>query len=301
MADNLKQFSRTYELSIGKPQSKGVSIEGDEKENKGVQISFSITKNINNTEDKDACQISLVNLSQDTLNYIKEESSAIQLKVGYEGDNRTLFQGIVQEIEGDDGMGGTDRVTTLRCVPGDSLIYKNTLSKSFPPNTTPKQIINHIIGNSESLVRASFNSEVIDKQFPFGYSIEGSAQDTLKELSRDFGFDWRIVGDKLFISDKDKYERSDSNSSERVFVLSPTTGLKGRPIYVKGDGREVEGSENKRKGVKFTSFINALIRPGSAVKVSDTQLPGVYRVNSVEYKGDWRGGDWDAVYTCSKI
>lgn len=298
-SDNNKQFRRTYELTIGDPQAKGVFINGDEENNEGLAINFSITKNIDNSKDNDRCSISITNLSEDSINYIKEKSSAVILKVGYNGDNKLLFQGIVQELETDDRTGNVDRVTSLRCVPADAFIYNSNVSKTFPENTTPRQIINYLIGNSQSLSRASFNSDNIDVSFPFGYSIEGSTQQVLKELARDFKFDWRISSDKLYISDPDKYEKP--NSVERAFLFTPNTGMIGRPIFVTGDGRDVEDSENRRKGVKFKSLINPLVRPGSAVKVQDTALKGVYRVNSVEYRGDWRGNSWEATYTCSKL
>lgn len=294
-----RQFRRTYELTIGEPRNKGILIEGVEAEKKGLQITFSVNKYIDNSKDNDKCSINITNLSEDSLNYIKEKTSAVILKVGYDGNNKTIFQGIVQELETDDRLGSVDRVTTLRCVTSDALSYQSNISKTFPPNTTPRQILNFLIGNSPTLKRASFNSDKIDKGFPFGYSIEGSSKQILKELALDFDFNWRIDGDKLFITDSNKYERPDS--VQRAFVFTPDTGLKGRPVYVTGDGRETEDAENRRQGVKFTSLINPLIIPGSAVKIKDTALEGVYRVNTVEYKGDWRGSIWDAVHVCSKL
>lgn len=294
-----RQFRRTYEITLGDPGETGITIEGNEELNKGLNLRFTITKNINNTTDNDRCSISLVNLSEDSINYISEGSSVIILKVGYNGDNKTIFQGIIQELETDDRTGDVDRVTTFRCLPASNFTYERNISRTFPPESTPRQVLNFIIGNSEGLSRSAFNSDKLDTPIPFGYSVEGSTNTVLKEISRDFGFHWRISGDKLYVNDPDKYEKPDS--VETAYVFSPDTGLKGRPVYVRGDGRDLESSENKRRGLKFTSLINPLVKPGSAIQIKDTALEGIYRVNSIEYRGDWRGNSWDAVCTCSKI
>lgn len=300
MADeNSRLFRRTYELVLGEPNDTGLRIEGNEEQNEGLQLQFSIKKTINNKDDQDKASISLTNLSDDSLNYVKETSSVVILKVGYGGDNKLLFQGVIQEIESDDRLSGEDRVTTFRCLPGTNASYKPTISRTFPEETTPRQVLESLVSDSESISQASFNSDYIDDPIPFGYSIEGSTSNTLKEMSRDFGFNFRIDGDKLYIADQNKYEKP--NSAQKAFVFSPVTGLKGVPTYVTGDGKEVKGAKNKRKGVKFTSLINPLVRPGSAVKLEDAPLEGIYRVNSVEYKGSWRGTTWDAVHLCSKL
>jgi|SRR5690554_657635 len=296
-----KQLKRTYELVIGKPNSgKGLQIIGDEDANEGLQIAFRISKNIDNKENSNESTIDIYNLSEDSIKYIQQDQMSIILKVGYKGTGNTLlFQGIVSEVETDDRSRQNDRKTTLRCVPADSLVYKPSISKTFPANTTPRQVINYLIGQTETITRASFNSENIDKTFPFGYPVEGSVKSILSELSRDFDFHWRIDGKRLYVNDPNKYQSP--NSVERAFEISPTTGLVGLPSYASPDGKRVKDDTVKKSGVKFRSLINPLIIPGSAVSLKSSTFDGIFRVNSVEYNGDWRGQTWTAEYYCAKL
>lgn len=299
MVDNV-QFKRSYELIIGTPNSgKGLQIIGDEDANKGLQISFQVKKHIDNKENSNTCSIDLYNLSEDSIKYIQKPNMAIVFKVGYNNDNKLLFQGMISEIDTDDRSSGNDRKTTLKCVPADSLTYRPTISKTFPANTTPRQIIMYLVGQSSTITKASFNSTKIDTKFPFGYPVEGNVKSILNELARDFQFHYRIDGKRLYVSDPDKYESP--NSVERAFQISPETGLLGVPTFSSSDGKKTKEDTDNRNGVKFRSLINPLITPGSAVSLRGSTIEEIVRVNSAEYKGDWRGNTWELTCHCSKL
>lgn len=294
------QYNRTYELIIGQVNSsKGLQIIGDEKNNLGLQISFRVKKHIDNKEKSNEASIVLYNLSEDSINYIQRPDTAVILKVGYNGANKSLFTGIVKEVDTDDRAGSTDRKTTLRCLPADPLVYKPNISKTFPANTSPRTIINYLVDQSPTLSRASFNSDVIDTKFPFGYTIEGNVRSILTDLSRDFNFQYRIDGQRIYVNDPDKFQSP--NSVSRAFVISPETGLINVPVYASADGKTTKDDKDRKDGVKFKSLINALLVPGSAVSIKDTSIVGVYRLNAVEYSGDWRGSKWQATCWCSKL
>lgn len=304
MENNL-QFKRTYELIIGEIGSrKGLQIIGDEDTNEGLQLTFSIKKNFNNAEQSNTCTIDLFNLSEDSIRYISKENSAIILKVGYKGNsgvssNKEIFRGIISEIETDDRSNRQDRKTSLKCVPADSITYQPRISKTFPANTTPRQIINYLVGQSGTIARASFNSSSIDTTFPFGYSVEGTVKSILNDLSRDYGFVFRVDGKRLYVNDPNRFQSP--NSVERAFVISPSTGLLGTPSFASSDGKKSEGDTTKKDGVKFRALINPLIKPGTAVSIKDTVLEGIFRVNTVEYNGSWRENRWEMICHCARL
>lgn len=294
------QFNRTYELIIGKPNSgRGLQIIGDELEKSGLQIDFNVKKNIDNKEQGNTCTIRITNLSEDSINSIQKKNLAVILKVGYNGDNKLIFSGIISEIETDDRSSGQDRVTSVKCVPADSQVYSPVISKSFPANTTPRVIISYLIGQSTALSKASFNSENIDKRFPFGYPVEGTVKQILNELARDFDFQYRIDGHRLYVNDPDKYQSG--NSIERAFVISPDTGLIGVPTFASSDGKKIKEDVTQKNGIKFKALLNPLLQPGQAVTLKDTTIKGTYRINSVDFNGDWRGNEWYATCHCAKI
>lgn len=294
-----RQFKRTYELLIGKPNGgEGLRILGDEDANDGLQLQFDINKNIDNKEQSNTCAIKLTNLSEASINSIRRRNSAVVLKVGYNGLNKVLFTGMTSEVDTDE-RASVDRVTTIKCVPADSLYYSPFISRTFPPGTTPREVIRFLIGQSPALSKASFNSENIDKKFPFGYPVEGSVQSIMNELARDFNFHYRIDGSRIYVNDPNKYQAP--NSVERAFVISPTTGLLGVPAFATADGKKNKDDVTARDGMKFKALLNPLIQPGQAVLLRDTTINGTFRVNTANYSGDWRGNTWDVTCYCSKI
>lgn len=296
-----RQLKRVYELIIGDPDNnKGLRIIGNEDEDEGLEIGFSIEKNLDNKENSNNSTIDITNLSEDSIEYIQKDSLAIILKVGYRGTTlNTLFQGLISEVDTKSRDSRQDRVTSLKCVPADNLTYQSNISKTFPPDTTPRQIITYLVGQSQTITRASFNSDNIDNPFPFGYSIEGSVKSVLNELARDFDFTYRIDGKRLSISDNNKYQSP--NSAQKAVKLTPTTGLLGVPTYSTDDGKKVDNAADKKKGVKFRALINPLIQPGSAVSLEGSAIEGIFRVNSAKYTGNWRGNRWEVECFCSKL
>lgn len=298
--EDILQFYRTYKLVIGSPETnKGIVITGDDAKDSGLQMKFGIKKHIDNSEKANEASIELFNLSEESINYIQKPDIAIFLYVGYNNNNKLLFQGIIKEVDTEDRASRRDRRTTLRCTPADSLVYQPSISKTFPANTSPREIVNYIVGQSPTLSKASFNSSNIDDKFPFGYSVSGTPKEILDDLARDYNLFYRIDGRRLYISDPNRYQSP--NSTERAFVISPSTGLLGVPVYASPDGKTNKDDTQRKDGIKFTALCNALIIPGSAISIKDTVINGIVRVNSCEYKGDWRGNTWQVTCWCSKL
>lgn len=293
------QFRRTYELLIGKPNGgKGFQVIGNEETEEGFQIQFDIKKNIDNKEQSNTCDIKLTNLSEKSINSIRVPNLAVVFKVGYNGNNKVLFTGMTAEVDTDE-RASSDRVTTIKCVPSNSLFYSPQISRTFPAGTSPRAVLEFLIGQSTSLSKASFNSSNIDKKFPFGYPIEGSIQEILSELARDFDFHYRIDGNRLYVSDPGLYQSP--NSVERAFVISPDTGLIGTPTFATADGKKNKEDKTAKDGVKFKALLNPLLHPGQAVSIKDTDITGTYRINTASFSGDWRGNEWSVTCHCSKI
>lgn len=300
MATPQYQFKRTYELIIGEPSTgNGLQIIGDEDKNEGLDIDFHIKKFLDNKESDNTADITITNLAEKTVNFIRKENIKIMLKVGYNGDNKLVFAGNVAEIENKERAGSVDKQTILRCIPDATVFYSPTISKTFPPNTSTRDILNFLTGQGSSVSKASFNSDNIDKTFPFGYTIEGTPKEILNDLSRDFNFHYRIDNGRLYVSDPNRYETE--SSKERAFLISPSTGLIDTPAYASPDGKKIKNAQTKKEGVKFKALLNPLIQPGVAVKLESSVISGVFRVNGVEMRGTWRGGEWSVTCWCAIV
>lgn len=299
MATPQSQFRRTYELIIGEPSTgDGLKITGDEAANEGLDIRFDIKKFVDNKGSDNTSDIYITNLAEKTLNFIKREGVKIILKVGYNGDNKVIYVGDVSEIESDQKAGKVDRETKIRCIPDANTHYSPTISKTFPSNTKVKTILNFLVGQG-TITKGSYNSRNIEKTFPFGYTIDGTPKQILNDLSRDFNFNYRIDNKRLYVSDPNSYETK--SSKDNAYLISPDTGLIGTPVYASPDGKKIKNAQTKKEGVKFSALLNPLIQPGQAVKLKSSVINGVFRVNSIEFKGQWRGGEWMVTCWCAIV
>ena len=301
MASPARQFRRTYELIIGDPSTgDGLQLIGDEANDQGLNIKFRIKKFLDNKESDNTAEITLVNISEKSVNFIKKEDIKIILKVGYDGDNKVVFIGNVSEIETKEKGDKVDKETVIRCVPDSNVYYVPEISKTFPEETSARDILNFLTRQGSSISKASFNSDNINKKFPFGYTIQGTPKEILDDLSRDFNFHYRIDGGRLYVSDPNKYETESSKS--KAILISDTTGLVDTPSYASADGKKIKNAQTKKEGVKFKALLNPLIQPGCAVKLESSTVNGVFRVNGVEMVGDWRSsGGWTVTCWCAIV
>lgn len=300
MAEPSYLFRRTYELIIGDPSTgDGLQIIGNEEDSQGLQLRFTVKKFLDNKQSDNTAEITLVNLAEKSIDFIKKEGIKIILKVGYNGDNKIIFAGDVSEIESNHKARDVDKETKIRCVPDSTVFYSPVISRTFPPNTSAKDILNYLTRQGSTISKAAFNSDNINKTFPFGYSVEGTAREILNEVSRDFNFNYRIDGKRLYVSDPNEYETQ--GAKERAALVSPTTGLIDTPVYASPDGKKIKNATTKKEGVKFKSLINPLLQPGQAVKLESSTISGTFRVNGIEFRGDWRGSDWSATCWCAIV
>lgn len=301
MAEPKYQFRRTYELIIGDTSSnEGLKIVGNEEEDEGLGLRFNIKKFLDNKKSDNSAEIVIINLAEESIDFIKKEDIKIILKVGYNGDNKVIFTGDVSEIETRQRGQNLDRETKIRCIPDSNVHYSPSVSKTFPANTSVRDILHYLTRQGTTISRASFNSTNIDKTFPFGYTISGTPKQILDDVSRDFNFNYRIDNKRLYVSDPNEYETK--SSKDRAYLISDTTGLVGTPSYASPDGKKIKDAATKKDGVKFSALLNPLIQPGQAVKLESSVVNGVFRVNGIEMSGDWRSADdWTVTCWCAIV
>lgn len=298
-----RQMHRTYEILIGdNDTSRGLLLDGDERDDEGFNVSFKISKKLSNRESSNESEITIENLSDANLNYIKTRTESIVVKLGYNGDNKIVFIGNISEIIEDDEAGSVTKRTTIRATPAITTVYDPNISRTFPAGSSARTIIQWLIGQNSQLVRASFNSETVDTTYPYGKAVEGTVKQILDEMSGELGFYYRIDNNRLYVSDQKAYQSP--NSVTRAFEVSPATGLVGIPVYASSDGKRITRKNKKnlqKDGIKFTSLINPLYQAGQAIVIKDAPLAGTYRINACEFSGDWSSTRWYVTCWCSAI
>lgn len=258
---------------------------------KGLQMKASIKKD--NNKDPNKSEITIVNLSDDTVNYINKNirnNVAVALAVGYEGQTLNLvFKGTVQWVS--DTFDGTDRNTTLHCVDGGINLSLARSSKSYPKGTKVSTIINDLVGDLGTPVG---NVKVdTDKTISSASVMCGSTSHYLESICRGNDHNFSIQDGSVFITPRSQM------FSARTSYISPDTGLLGSPQPfhndIKPTKKTTKSSKKAKKptdGVKFRCEVDGSLVPEKTVWLKSRDYDGGFKVVTVTHTLDYEGNEW---------
>ena len=99
-------------------------------------------------------------------------------------------------------------------------------------------------------------------------------------------------GDRYFIDNEQFFIiRKGETLETNVPIISPETGLLDTP-------------EKKASVMTFSTVINPEIKLGGSINLKSTtakHLNGSYRVETIQYKGDFSGSDWSQTCECVAV
>lgn len=280
------QFNREYRLQIGDAQA------GDGFVITDLEVKFHIKKVVNNKDEDDKCKLFIYNLSEDKLALLEVDYPVAIFSCGYQGNVLQIFQGDVIEVKTE--KKGPDRVTRIEVSPNYTELNHKLMSDIVPENGTVEDAI-EVIRRNTSLKRGTYKGSQLDDRIVYGYPLVGNPRQMLDQVCEVYKLDWRIEGKALFINSVDTV---DTNIKEQAPVVSETTGLIDAPYFFTGNESKSKDDSDKRSGVRFKALINPSVVPGSLVKVEYKGEENYYRVDEVQYRGDFRGNSWEMECLC---
>lgn len=275
-------FDRKYLLQIGDSESgDGISINN-------LQITFQVRKSINNKNKIDKASISIYNLSESSLAFLETEYAIAVFSCGYEkqDDVVRLFYGEITEIE--TKKKGVDRVTKIEITPSYSELTFKVMSELVPENGTVEDVF-EVIRKQTSLGKGVYKGAGLARRIIYGYPLSGTPKEMLDRVCSIYNLQWKIEGESLYIND---YSTVESDSQDLAPVISPSTGLLEKPYYFKDSDKKSTKDKKKTTGVKFTALINPNIIPGTLVRLDYEDESDYYKIEEVDYTGDFRGNNW---------
>lgn len=286
----MRFFDRKYLLQIGDPESGNALSIND------LQITFKVRKSVNNKEKVDKCSISIYNLSEESLTLLEESYTTAVFSCGYESQDNVvrLFFGEITEV--DTKKSGTDRVTSLNITPSFSELTFQIMSALIPENGTVEDVI-EVIRKETSLVKGTYKGSALTRPIIYGYPLSGTPKEMMDRVCDEYNLQWRIEGEALYINDALSVE---SEIKETAPVISPTTGLIDKPYPFTGSDRKSKNDDTKKSGIRFKALINPKVVPGTIVRVDYSGESNFYRVEEVDFAGDFRGDNWYMDCICSK-
>lgn len=261
---------------------------------KNLHMSFDILA----TRDSkpNTAQITVFNLSETTRSLFSKETTGIEFWAGYGDDIGMIFRGSWDKDVSifRHRKEGTDWLTEIETGDGLKEFQNTYFDKSYSAGTPATTIVKDITKAMGLPVIFDWTNT---KTLVSGAMFSGKAKDVLDDLATEYGFEWSSQHGSINVVDEGATMKSDPTA----VVLSPDTGLVGRPVITKS-------------GLEVTSLMLATIKPMRLIKLDPATVvtnlggkqeeiksgikpsaSGVYRVDRIRYHGNNFGGEFNCV------
>lgn len=237
---------------------------------KRIEIDFDIPFSTN--KEPDISEIDLYNLSESTINQIRDEGY-IYVNAGYR-DLQNIGNLLVGKIEDvTSTWEGTEKITKILASDGAKDMRNVEIEKTYAENTTSKDImtdLSNLLGYNIIAI-----NPVENKIYKRGKAIKGKAYDILKELATD-------TKSKMFI-DKNSIVIRDDEVGENVgFTLNKRSGLIGSPE------KEVDESDGKQTVYwRIKALLNSKFKTDAIINIESEYVKGQFRIVEGRHTGDF--------------
>ena len=250
-----------------------------------LEIDFDIP--FNDKEEPDVSEVTIYNLSEDSINEIKKQGYCI-VNAGYRemGNKACVVSGDIEDVTTD--WEGLDKVTKIKVSDGGKEWRQAKLNKTYAEGTKASLIMQDLCGVlGYEIVEIKPKEDITYK---LGKTIKGYCSDSLKRLVKD-------TKSKMYINKKRITIRDEKKGNDIGFLLNSETGLVGNPTLNKddsGDKTDLRNSEKKKKKNKeekktwkVICLLNAKIETDSIIKIESKTCNGQFRVVSGKHTKDF--------------
>ncbi|MDU3009551.1 MAG: hypothetical protein E7B42_01150 [Peptoniphilus harei] len=250
-----------------------------------LEIDFDIP--FNDKEEPDVSEVTIYNLSEDSINEIKKQGYCI-VNAGYRemGNKACVVSGDIEDVTTD--WEGLDKVAKIKVSDGGKEWRQAKLNKTYAEGTKASLIMQDLCGVLGYEVVEIKPKE--DITYKLGKTIKGYCSDNLKRLVKD-------TKSKMYINKKRITIRDEKKGNDIGFLLNTESGLVGNPTLNKDDSEdktdlresEKEKKKNKeeKKTWKVTCLLNAKIETDSIIKIESKTCNGQFRVVSGKHTKDF--------------
>lgn len=278
----LIQKNREYKLIIGDSKTTA-ALEID-----ALQVTFDISKSMNNKKKTNSASIEVYNLTDDQLKILDTDYPAAVFSAGYTntGGVKRLFAGQVNNVT--TRKSGTDRISQIQMGSGYTELNHEVLSQVVPPGKNVQDAIEEL-RKTIGADRGVYNGTNLNNQIIYGYPLSGTPKEMLDELSEKYNLNWQLDGEVLYVNNND---RANTENFNQAYVISEFTGMVEIPYRTTLNKGRSKKDKVKKPGVQFKILLNPAITAGDIIRLEDTLITGWYKVEDIRHTGSWRGSPW---------
>lgn len=278
----LVQKNREYKLIIGDSKTTA-ALEID-----ALQVTFDISKSMNNKKKTNSASIEVYNLTDDQLKILDTDYPAAVFSAGYAdtGGPKRLFAGQVNNVT--TRKSGADRVTQIQMGSGYTELNHEVLSQVVPAGKNVEAAIEEL-RKAIGADRGVYNGTNLNNQIIYGYPLSGTPKEMLDELSEKYNLNWQLDGDVLYVNNND---RANTENFNQAYIISEFTGMVDIPYRATLNKGRSKKDKVKKPGVQFKILLNPAITAGDIIRLEDTLITGWYKVEDIRHTGSWRSNPW---------
>jgi hypothetical protein len=259
-------FGRNVEIGIGKGKSVYKTISG-------LDISFKVEQSTKS--DPNNAEITVKNLSDDSLANLTKRGNEIFLKVGY-GDkaDSLLFWG--NDVEVETTKEGVTRSTKIKTRDTGEQLRSGKINKPLPPGSDLSETVKKLISGMDNV---SVSPAELIKLFGQGITqlpsiLNGHTKDLLDDTLGPAGYQWSVVNGEVKIAKK-----KNPTPDTQIILISASSGMIGSP-------------SPSTSGVTVKCLLNPKLSPETFFSIKSEKINGVYRIVTATHEGNSRGGDF---------
>ncbi|NTG00115.1 hypothetical protein G6L30_08275 [Agrobacterium rhizogenes] len=265
-----------------------------------LRIRFSVTQHT--LQSPNVGDITISNLSDQTVQRIKNEGTTVTLEAGYQSGHGLIFKGqIIQKRKGRENP--VDTYLNILAQGGDQAYNHAVVSKTLAAGHTYKdQVMTAFEAMKPFGITLGYITDLSAKKMPRGRVLFGMARDVLRTVAISTGTSWSIQNNQLTVV------KDTEAAPGGPIVLNSRTGMIGLPTQTI-DGIQIQCLLNPMIGpgslvqVDQGDIQEAKFDPGYLGEVNNSMIPtkaddGFYKVLVVNHSGDTRGDPWYSDMLC---
>lgn len=266
-ANSVDLFDRRYTLTVETTRYTDLEITFDIKRSLSAKVANS-------------AEIVITNLSEASRKALHADTAVfVSLEAGYAGGTSLIYRGEIREAWS--AREGVDWHTTISSTDGALKRKQKRIQRSFAAGASVRDVIIACaealqinMGNVEKAAVTAALYNVQPQVFTTGYVASGDALSQLDRICRSCGLEWSVQDNTLQLLPRGKA------STDIGLVLSGSSGL-------------IDSPELGRGGlVKCKCKMLPGLYPGRRCELRSRYVQGLYRIETVHLRGDYRGSDW---------
>lgn len=259
----MKLFMRVVELYV------------DDRIFNGDDFTIMFDVPFSDSEDANVSEIKIYNLSEKTINLIKNGSRII-LNAGYREDSGTILLGVAKKVTTE--WAGVDKITTIQVLDGDDTWFSVPVQKTYAAGTQAEDIIKDL--STMTGIQIGAFSLPVNYTYKSGKTIKGALSNVISSIAQDCGARSHVTRGKVYI-------RPQGEGNNIGFKLDSASGLVSSPAQLE---KEVVDKSNEAKstliGWNVACLLNHRITTDSIIEISSRTANGFFRVANGRHNGE---------------